>query len=538
VPQPPRPVALPEASWAFYDHLLRLDADGRWWFEALWTPEREGALAHAARSSRRGWPPGGAPPARVRHRPVHGGADAGGARRGGPARREYIAAGDLYQANLTLRLDAASTARRRPVRHDLVGADPRRGAYVGDRDAQVGLAVARAVPRAPRPARCARRRSRAPVRRTGDPAELEALRASAKDAAEHVMIVDLMRNDLGRVSAYGSVHAPLTPRAEEHPGVWHLVSDVTGTLRDDVADADLLRATFPPGSVTGAPKVKALEVIATLESTGPRGLHRRHRLLQPRPRASSSTSPSGRSRSRAAGRGWASGVASSPTATRRPSSARRSSRPPRCCGRSVASCGATTRRARSTVGLPAPVRDPRPDPAAGILETLLAVDGRLIEADAHLARLDRSLREVFGRPLGDDERTRVLSAAAAPGASRASEWWRRPGASTSQAAPAHPSPLRPGGARAARPQAARAPQVGRPRAARSRAARPARSCSSTSTAVLETGRSILYRRGTRLVHAAGGRADPRRARSARCSSTSTPLPSRSPRAACPATSCS
>src|SRR6185437_3218624 len=96
---------------------------------------------------------------------------------------------------------------------------------------------------------------------------LAALRGSTKDAAEHVMIVDLMRNDLGRVSEYGSVVAPRTPDAEAHPGLWHLVTRVHGRLRPGVGDGELLRATFPPGSVTGAPKVQAMRVISTLEAT-------------------------------------------------------------------------------------------------------------------------------------------------------------------------------------------------------------------------------------------------------------------------------
>jgi anthranilate/para-aminobenzoate synthase component I len=74
-----------------------------------------------------------------------------------------------------------------------------------------------------------------------------------------------MRNDLGRVSVPGSVRVPAITRAEQH-AVWHLVSDVVGHVGRDVRDSDLLRATFPPGSVTGAPKVRAMEIIDELES--------------------------------------------------------------------------------------------------------------------------------------------------------------------------------------------------------------------------------------------------------------------------------
>jgi para-aminobenzoate synthetase/4-amino-4-deoxychorismate lyase len=77
-----------------------------------------------------------------------------------------------------------------------------------------------------------------------------------------------MRNDIGRVCEYGSVVAPRLPGAEAHPGLWHLVTDVEGRLRPEVDDAELLRATFPPGSVTGAPKVQSLIVISELEPTG------------------------------------------------------------------------------------------------------------------------------------------------------------------------------------------------------------------------------------------------------------------------------
>jgi len=82
------------------------------------------------------------------------------------------------------------------------------------------------------------------------------------------MIVDLMRNDLGRVCEYGTVTVPALCELRQAAGVWHLVSRVTGRLRDDTGPAELLRATFPPGSVTGAPKVQALRVISQLEATG------------------------------------------------------------------------------------------------------------------------------------------------------------------------------------------------------------------------------------------------------------------------------
>jgi para-aminobenzoate synthetase component 1 len=95
----------------------------------------------------------------------------------------------------------------------------------------------------------------------------EELLASAKDRAENVMIVDLLRNDLGRVCAYGSVRVEAVCRLESYPTVHHLVSEVVGTLRPGLGPVDLLRAAFPGGSVTGAPKVRAMEIIAELEPT-------------------------------------------------------------------------------------------------------------------------------------------------------------------------------------------------------------------------------------------------------------------------------
>jgi len=88
---------------------------------------------------------------------------------------------------------------------------------------------------------------------------------SAKDRAENVMIVDLVRNDLGRVCEYGSVGVPSLCAVEQHPGLDHLVSAVRGRLRGDVGWPELLDATFPPGSVTGAPKLAALDTIRQLE---------------------------------------------------------------------------------------------------------------------------------------------------------------------------------------------------------------------------------------------------------------------------------
>lgn len=94
-----------------------------------------------------------------------------------------------------------------------------------------------------------------------------ALKASTKDMAENLMIVDLMRNDLGRVCKFGTVTVPELFSIEEYPTVFHLVSAVTGQLREDYDAVDCLKAAFPGGSITGAPKVRAMEIIDELEPT-------------------------------------------------------------------------------------------------------------------------------------------------------------------------------------------------------------------------------------------------------------------------------
>jgi anthranilate/para-aminobenzoate synthase component I len=99
-----------------------------------------------------------------------------------------------------------------------------------------------------------------------DRAEAETLRGDAKERAEHAMIVDLMRNDLGRVAEIGSVRVPEVMTVEPYAGLSHLVSTVECRTRRDVSLRGVLEATFPPGSITGTPKLSAIEIIERLES--------------------------------------------------------------------------------------------------------------------------------------------------------------------------------------------------------------------------------------------------------------------------------
>ncbi|MGW7488777.1 chorismate-binding protein [Streptomyces sp. NPDC054786] len=185
--------------------------------------------------------------------------------------REHIAAGDVYQVNLCRVLTAPLPDPGR-ADVDALSAVLARGnpaPYAGTiRLPGHGVEIASASPEL-----YLRRDDRTvasgPIKGTGR----TAADLSAKDRAENVMIVDLVRNDLGRVCATGSVTVPALCAVEEHPGLVHLVSTVRGELaeaNEKTAWADLLVATFPPGSVTGAPKSSALRIIDELE-TAPRG---------------------------------------------------------------------------------------------------------------------------------------------------------------------------------------------------------------------------------------------------------------------------
>lgn len=195
---------------------------------------------------------------------------------------EYIAAGDIFQVNLARRESHRLARSAAEVYLNLRSVNP--GAYAAylawpGKDGE--QAILSASPELflqmdgrevlTRPIKGTRPRG-------GDPeSDCEyqlALARSEKDRAELAMIVDLLRNDLGRVCEFGSIqvlgsmHSPAAPYAlETHPTVHHLVADIVGKLRPDCDAIDLLRATFPGGSITGAPKVRAMEIIDELEPT-------------------------------------------------------------------------------------------------------------------------------------------------------------------------------------------------------------------------------------------------------------------------------
>ncbi|MFE7766547.1 chorismate-binding protein [Streptomyces sp. NPDC057438] len=182
--------------------------------------------------------------------------------------RAHIAAGEVYQANLCRILSAPLPD---PDRADvdaltalLAHGNP--APYAGTvRLPAHGVEIATASPELFL-RRTGRTVESGPIKGTGRTVD----DLSEKDRAENVMIVDLVRNDLGRVCTTGSVTVPELCAVERHPGLVHLVSTVRGRLAEHAGWPELLDGTFPPGSVTGAPKVSALRVIEALE-TAPRG---------------------------------------------------------------------------------------------------------------------------------------------------------------------------------------------------------------------------------------------------------------------------
>ena len=188
--------------------------------------------------------------------------------------KAYIASGDVYQVNLTQRFETPlpcapftlyerlRTRSPSPFANylnfgsvQIVSSSPERLLRVRDRHIET------------RPIKGTRRRDADPA---ADARLARELLASAKDRAELLMIVDLERNDFGRVCDYGSVHVNDLWVLESHPTVHHLVANISGTLRSGCDAIDCVRVIFPGGSITGAPKIRAMEIIDELEP------HRRH----------------------------------------------------------------------------------------------------------------------------------------------------------------------------------------------------------------------------------------------------------------------
>ena len=183
--------------------------------------------------------------------------------------QRYIRSGDIYQVNLSQRLAASGAPHGWEMYRRLLAASPAPfSAYLDCGEFQIASSSPELFLRLSgthiltRPIKGTRPRSNDPAR---DARLSDELRASPKDQAELVMITDLLRNDLGRVCEYGSVQVPELARLERYPQVQHLVSTVEGHLRPDVTHLAAFASCFPGGSITGAPKFRAMEIIDELE---------------------------------------------------------------------------------------------------------------------------------------------------------------------------------------------------------------------------------------------------------------------------------
>jgi len=410
-PAPPPPGGarrLPSWWLGHYDHVLRRDrASGQWFFEALWTPERASTLdarlatlrsrARTMRLTPRHYDCGGFRliPSPAGHRSA--------VRRAIDAIRQ----GDIFQANICLRLEGGFDGDPLDAFCAAVtDLDPPYAAFLrpSARSAVASLSPELFLRRDgstvwSRPIKGTKARPAGPIEAD---AQLASLERSAKNRAENIMIVDLMRSDLSRVCVPGTVRVPELLAAEPHPGVWHLVSEVRGELAPGLSDSDLVRATFPPGSVTGAPKVRAIEIIHELEAS-PREVYT-GTIGYCSPVAGLELNVAIRTFEFQAGRVWL-GAGGGIVAASRPADEYRE-----CllkAGPLVTALGGRissnpASRQPGRTGLARPDQpDPAlpPRPATGIFTSVLVRGGIADRIGDHLDRLDSSARALFGRGL-------------------------------------------------------------------------------------------------------------------------------------------
>jgi para-aminobenzoate synthetase component 1 len=277
---------LPVMRLALHDWVIAWDRrDGRAWLGGRAVDERIRALDERLDAVRQRL--AGPPPRPTRGSPdrdavgveleLRSGLDRPAYEAGVEAVRRSIASGDIYQANLTRRLETPFRGDPWPLYRRLrtgdpslfaafldLGPSPLTGAprAIASASPEPFLSVTRDGVVATNPIKGTRPRGRD---RADDRRLARELLASAKDRAENVMIVDVLRNDLGRVCRPGSVRVPRLCRLERTAAVQHLVSTVTGQLAPGRDPFDLVAASFPGGSITGAPKLRAMELLEGLE---------------------------------------------------------------------------------------------------------------------------------------------------------------------------------------------------------------------------------------------------------------------------------
>jgi para-aminobenzoate synthetase/4-amino-4-deoxychorismate lyase len=387
----------------FYDSLLRWRGDSGWSFESLGLSGREvenaAALQHWTATLQAAQT---APITQLQVGPFRVATDAESARDGYLAAVEdvinRIDHGRFYQMNLCIRLHAAVGDSNTPVIFGQL-CEEMQPAFGGLITGPLSDGSSRMIASFS-PELFLRVRDRtvltAPIkgtapRRADDSAAV--LRASAKDAAENIMIVDLMRNDLSRVCVPGTVAVQELLALQPHPGVWHLVSAIRGELTRQTTTAQLLAAAFPPGSVTGAPKISAQQGIADLEVeargayTGSIGLVS--------PLAGADFNVIIRSFELHDGHlelGVGGGITVDSVPIREWYECFHKAAPLVAAAGSVVDQELVDELATPEDGLL----------AYGVFESILVVRGRIIRLAAHLARLDRSCRELYGQGIPDD----------------------------------------------------------------------------------------------------------------------------------------
>jgi para-aminobenzoate synthetase/4-amino-4-deoxychorismate lyase len=386
-PEPSAPNQ-PGHALGFYPNVLRLSS-GHWWDEALvgvvdddCLEERRRSLCEAVSGTCEPLPYriGTVTPNRQRGEHVAAVERA----------IQHIRAGEICQANICLALQARFAGSVADLAADLVSElEPAYGGYVALGHRQVVSASPELFLR-----RAGRQILSRPIKgtrpRTGEGAEREARRlaGSTKDRAENVMIVDLVRNDLSRVAEVGSVRPGQLLDVVPAPGVWHLVSSVHATLRPDATDGDLLRATFPPGSVTGTPKQRALHVIAELEA-GPRGVYT-GAVGYASPLTGVELNVAIRTVEIQAGQ-LALGVGGGITVDSSPVQEWWE------CFDKAAPLLRAGHAELADIGAQRPPPDTRS--RDGVFDTCLVRDGTVLEGAEHLARLERSVYDLYERPL-------------------------------------------------------------------------------------------------------------------------------------------
>ncbi|MGV0811992.1 aminodeoxychorismate synthase component I [Mycolicibacterium boenickei] len=244
------PLRIPEAAGGWSDCVLRQDDDGLWWYESLTGATLPTWLDALPSTELQPYALDWTPPDRDRHR------------HGVLACLEAIAAGEVYQACVCTQFTGRIAGAPIDFFTDTVArTSPARAGYLAGRWGVIASLSPELFLR-----RSGTAVTSSPIKgtlpRSADPA---GLLASVKDVAENVMIVDLVRNDLGRVATTGSVTVPELLAVRPAPGVWHLVSTVTADVPTDVPMSALLDATFPPASVTGTPKTRARQLLRQWE---------------------------------------------------------------------------------------------------------------------------------------------------------------------------------------------------------------------------------------------------------------------------------